>query len=94
VPTTDAFSPAASTLSMTTARIASELKESTTMSDIIVVPTYQMRSTAVYSPPHGDRIQPGRHELMDTNTINFKYYTPENRSNKTVSHFFCLTNVA
>jgi hypothetical protein len=69
---------------MTTASIASEPKEVSNLSSITAIPTFQLRSTAVYSPPHGDRILSGRNELINTDTSVFKYYLPENRSKPTV----------
>ena len=47
--------------------------------------SFQLRSTAVYSPPHGDRFLPGR-QLNDhsKDKINFKYYFPDQQRNQSV----------
>lgn len=65
-------------------------------SDINAIATFQLRSTAVYSPPHGDRFAAGRNELNNTDTadFNFKYYVPRNRQEQPVRRCFysvCLT---
>ena len=52
--------------------------------EITAPPTYQLRSTAIYSPPHGDRILPGRLPYSDEITWNFKYYHPDQRAEETV----------
>jgi hypothetical protein len=92
VTTTDTLSRTTSTLTMTTATIGGDQREATDVSNIAAIPSYQLRSTAVYSPPHGDRIQSGRNELINTDTSVFKYYRPENRSEKTVRNCFFFVN--
>jgi hypothetical protein len=84
VTTTITSSPTTPTVTMTSARIDDDRKEISDPSDIIAVPSFPLRSTAVYSPPHGDRIPSGRNELINTDTSIFKYYLPENRSKRTV----------
>lgn len=71
-------------LTTSTAKIDSNLKETSDPANLTVAPTYQLRSTAVYSPPHGDRILPGRNELINADTSNFKYYDPNNKPKQTV----------
>lgn len=80
---------------MTTAKIGDDdQKEISGKSDIVAIPSFQLRSTAVYSPPHGDRVVSGRRDLTEIDITNtdiskFKYYFPENRSMPTVrSHLF------
>jgi len=80
VTSTDTPSTVATTLTMTTAKINNDQKETSDLSNIVAIPSFQLRSTAVYSPPHGDRVLPGRRELTDTDISNFKYYLPANRS--------------
>ena len=58
---TDTSTPTTSTLTMTMARIASDPKEVSDPTGITAIPSFPLRSTAVYSPPHGDRILPGTH---------------------------------
>jgi len=84
VTTTDTPSRTTSTLTMTTAKIGDDQREATDLLNITAIPSYQLRSTAVYSPPHGDRFLSGRNELVNTDTSVFKYYLPANRSEKTV----------
>lgn len=84
VTTTITSSPETSTVTMTTAKIDDDRKEISNISDITALPSFQLRSTAVYSPPHGDRIPSGRNELINTDTSIFKYYLPENRSKRAV----------
>lgn len=74
----DTLSPTTSTLTLASARIRNDTREVSNLSGIVAIPSYQLRSTAVYSPPHGDRFLPGRNPLSDTETRPaFKYYTPE-----------------
>ena len=74
----DTSSPTTPTLTMTSARIRSDTREVSDLSGIIAIPSFQLRSTAVYSPPHGDRFLPGRNALTDIETTPaFKYYTTE-----------------
>jgi hypothetical protein len=80
VTSTDTPSTVATTLTMTTAKINNDQKETSDLSNIVAIPSFQLRSTAVYSPPHGDRVLSGRHESTDTDISNFKYYLPANRS--------------
>jgi len=85
-PVTSTDTPSA----VTTTKIGNDQKETSDRSNIVAIPTFQLRSTAVYSPPHGDRVLSGRRELTDTDISNFKYYLPANRSQsqQTVrSHF-------
>lgn len=84
ITTTDPFSQTTTTLTTTTAKIGGEPTESSDPSNISAIPSYLLRSTAVYSPPHGDRVPSGRSELTNTDTSVFKYYMPENRSKPTV----------
>ena len=56
---------------------------------VVAVPSYQLRSTAVYSPPHGDRILSGRNELISTDISNFKYYLPDNQP-KVEVRWYCF----
>jgi hypothetical protein len=84
ITTTNTSSPTASTIMMTTAKIDENRKEVSDPLDITAVPSFPLRSTAVYSPPHGDRIPSGRNELINTDTSIFKYYLPENRSKRMV----------
>ena len=78
--TTETLSPTTSTLTMTTVRIPNDTREVSELSSIIAIPSYQLRSTAIYSPPHGDRFLPGRKELMNDETMPaFKYYITENK---------------
>ncbi|CAF0763301.1 unnamed protein product [Rotaria sordida] len=84
VTNTDALSTTTTTLTMTTAKINTETKEINNASNITVMPSFQLRSTAIYSPPHGDRILSGRNELINTDVSNFKYYIPDNRAKQTV----------
>jgi hypothetical protein len=83
-PTTTTTTTTTPVLTMTATKINDDLKETSTTSNITAVPSFQLRSTAVYSPPHGDRIQSGRSELMDTDTSHFKYYLPDTRLNQSV----------
>ena len=90
-PTTPILSPILTptltpTFTKTFSRMEDDRKAISDPSDIIAVPSYLLRSTAVYSPPHGDRIPSGRNELINTDTTAFKYYFPENRSKLTVIH--------
>jgi len=91
VTTTDTFSPTTTTLTMTTAKIGDDSKEASDVPHIAAVPSFSLRSTAIYSPPHGDRVPSGRNELIKTDTSIFKYYLPENRSKPMVNNrsFFC-----
>jgi hypothetical protein len=59
-------------------------KQSSDDLNISVAPSFQLRSTAVYSPPHGDRVLPGRREPVNTDVSNFKYYHPDDRSKQPV----------
>ena len=52
------------------------------------MPSFQLRSTAVYSPPDDDRFLSGRQELITTNVSNGKHYTPDDRLQKTVINCF------
>jgi hypothetical protein len=92
VTSTDTPSTMTTTLTMTTARIGRAPKETPDTSDITVMPSYQLRSTAVYSPPHGDRVLSGRSELVNTDTTVFKYYVPDNRSKQLVN-IICFINM-
>lgn len=89
----DTSSPTTPTLTMTTARIPDYTKEDSVVSSITAIPTFQLRSTAIYSPPHGDRFLPGRNPLMDDEIIPaFKYYIPENKP--TVSKSILPKNIS
>jgi hypothetical protein len=91
VTTTDTPSLTTTILTMTTARINGDQKEASDPSNIAALPSFQLRSTAVYSPPHGDRILPGRSALIDTDTSVFKYYLPDTRLKRPVEKLFhCL----
>jgi hypothetical protein len=83
ITTTDIISPTTTTLTMTTAKIGGDSKEVSDLSNVVAIPTFQLRSTAIYSPPHGDRVLPGRNELINTDTSVFKYYLPEYRLKQT-----------
>ncbi len=89
-PVTSADTPSTTTTTLTTtiARIGNEEKDTSDTSNITAMPSYQLRSTAVYSPPHGDRVLSGRSELMNTDTTTFKYYLPDNRPKQMVKNSF------
>ncbi|CAF1298561.1 unnamed protein product [Adineta ricciae] len=83
------ITPTTTALTPTTAPLAkvdeSEKKEeSKNDNDITVVPTYQLRTTTVHSPPGIERIPSPRRELTNTDVSNFKYYRPDERSRQPV----------
>ncbi|CAF2473024.1 unnamed protein product [Rotaria sp. Silwood2] len=84
VTSTDTSSVTTTALTMTTAKTSNDQKEIYDASNITVMPSFQLRSTAIYSPPHGDRVLSGRNELINTDVSNFKYYIPDNRTKQTV----------
>ncbi|CAF3504291.1 unnamed protein product [Rotaria sp. Silwood1] len=85
VTSTDTLSTTTTSLTMTTAQMSTNnQKDISDASNITAMPSFQLRSTAIYSPPHGDRVLSGRNELINTDVSNFKYYIPDNRSKQPV----------
>ncbi|CAF0793063.1 unnamed protein product [Adineta steineri] len=82
VTTTDISTTMTTTLTTTTANINNDQKETPDETNVIAMPSFHLRSTAIYSPPHGDRVLSGRRELTNTDISNYKYYRPDDRSNQ------------